>query len=351
MNVLSLNIRGIGEDHKRSWAKRLCIENKVRFLGLQETMSRDDNKFLIQSLWRNSTFAYYTKKADGKSGGIIAIWDPSYFSSSSATEGDGFVAITGDFNEVRYASERLGSIFDATGASMFNKFIFTSGLCDLPMGGKRFTRMDNIGSKLSKIDRILVSKHFVDLWPHSYVTALTREFSDHTPLLLSNSITDYGPTLFKLYNSWISHNDFGPLVLRCWAPYVVHSTVQPTVSFKAKPQHLKSSIKKWRSDIQYTESAAKIKLRGKLDDLDNKAEVGPLTPTDVTTRIDIVRELTSLERLKVMTSLERLKGPWYRIVKLKDDLSLIFTWEWSRPIRSSLEHSEFSELCSLVAHL
>ena len=153
MNVLSLNIRGIGEDHKRSWAKRLCIENKVKFLGLQETMSRDDNKFLIQSLWKNSTFAYYTKEADGKSGGIIAIWDPSYFSSSSATEGDGFVAITGklfefdttclmivvyapqdhkrkkklwrelnqiinqqnipsivlgDFNEVRYASERLG---------------------------------------------------------------------------------------------------------------------------------------------------------------------------------------------------------------------------------------------------
>ena len=196
MNVISLNIRGIGEDHKRSWAKRLCIENKLKFLGLQETMSRDDNKFLIQSLWKNSTFAYYTKEAHGKSGGIIAIWDPSYFSSSSATEGDGFVAITGklfefdttclmivvyapqdhkrkkklcrelnqiinqqnipyivlgDFNEVRYASERLGSIFDVTGASMFNKFIFTSGLCDLPMDGKHFTRMDNISSKLSKI--------------------------------------------------------------------------------------------------------------------------------------------------------------------------------------------------------
>ncbi|GJY54257.1 reverse transcriptase domain, reverse transcriptase zinc-binding domain protein [Tanacetum coccineum] len=225
-------------------------------------MSRDDNKLLIQSLWKNSKFAYFTKKSDGKSGGIIAIWDPSCFSSSSAIEGDGFVAITGkwrdfdttclmivvyapqdhkrkeklwrelnqiinqhnipsivfgDFNEVRNASERLGSIFDATGASMFNKFIFTLGLCDLPMGGKRFTRMDSIGSKLSKIDRILVSKHFVDLWPYSYVTALTREFSDHTPLLLSNSITDYGPTPFKLYNSWISHIDFRPVGVHMWS--------------------------------------------------------------------------------------------------------------------------------------
>nr|GEY21053.1 hypothetical protein [Tanacetum cinerariifolium] len=146
------------------------------------------------------------------------------------------------------------------------------------MGGKRFTSIDSIGSKLSKIDRILASKHFVDLWPYSYVTALTREFSDHTPLLLSNSITDYGPIPFKF--------------------------------FKSKLQHLKSSIKKWRSDIQCIESAATVKLRRKLDDLDNKAEVGPLTPTYATARIDIVRELTSLERTKVMDLRQKAKIIW-----------------------------------------
>ncbi|GJZ85653.1 putative RNA-directed DNA polymerase [Tanacetum coccineum] len=137
-----------------------------------------------------------------------------------------------------------------------------------------------------------------------------HEFSDHTPLLLSNFITDYGPTPFKLYNSWISHIDFRPLVLRCWGPYVVHSTVHPAVSFKSKLQHLKSSIKKWRSDIQGVESAATAKLRGKLDALDNKAEVGPLTPTDATAGIDIVRELTSLERTKVMDLREKAKVRW-----------------------------------------
>ena len=197
MNVLSLNIRGIGEDHKRSWAKRLCIDNKVNFMGLQETMSHDDTHYLIQSLWKSNTFGHYTKKADGKSGGIIAIWDPNYFSSTTSMDGDGFVAIIGnwidldencllivvyapqefsrkeklwrdlisiinqhnmltivlgDFNEVRPASERMGTLFDAKGASIFNKFIFDAGLCDLPLRGKRFTRMDNIGSKLSKIE-------------------------------------------------------------------------------------------------------------------------------------------------------------------------------------------------------
>ncbi|GJV11628.1 RNA-directed DNA polymerase, eukaryota [Tanacetum coccineum] len=72
--------------------------------------------------------------------------------------------------------------------------------------------------------------------------------------------------------------------------------------------HLKSSINKWRSDIQGVESAATAKLRGKLDALDNKAEVGPLTPTDATARIDIVRELTSLERTKVMDLRQKAKN-------------------------------------------
>ncbi|GJW67193.1 cytochrome P450 [Tanacetum coccineum] len=305
-NLVVFSMNGIGEDHKRSWVKRLCIENKVKFVGLQETMSRDDNKFLnhygkIPSLPTSPKKQMENRVALSLFGTLYFFPHLQLLRGTGLWKSQNIPSIVfGDFNEVRNASERLGSIFDATGASVFNKFIFTSGLCDLPIGGKRFTRMDIIGSKLSKIDRILVSKHFVDLWPYSYVTALTREFSDHTPLLLSNSIIDYGPTPFKLYNSWISHIDFRPLVLRCWAPYVVHSTVHPAVSFKSKLQHLKSSIKKWRSDIQCIESAAAVKLRGKLDDLDNKAEVGPLTPTDATARIDIVRELTSLERIKVM---------------------------------------------------
>ncbi|GJX24082.1 cytochrome P450 [Tanacetum coccineum] len=104
----------------------------------------------------------------------------------------------GDFNEVRSASERLGSHFCHRSASVFNEFILSTGIFDLPMGGTRFTRMNSLGSKLSKIDRILVSKHFLDKWPNSHTLALTREFSDHSPILLLNSANDYGPTPFKI---------------------------------------------------------------------------------------------------------------------------------------------------------
>ncbi|GKE40517.1 cytochrome P450 [Tanacetum coccineum] len=190
--------------------------------GLQETMSNDDNNFLIQSMWGHSSFDHLVKKAEGRSGGIMAIWDPSKFSLITSSIGDGFLSlfgrwipcdlqcliiivyapqepnrkkklrlinsantmsvIMGDFNEVRSATERLGSHFCSRSASLFNDFISESGLHDLPMGGMRFTRMNSLGSKLSKRDRIMVSHHFLEKWPSSNVLALTREFSDHSPL-------------------------------------------------------------------------------------------------------------------------------------------------------------------------
>ncbi|GKD04386.1 cytochrome P450 [Tanacetum coccineum] len=166
-------------------------------MGIQETMSRDNDPILLRSLGKNTPFGHYLRKSDGKSGGILAMWDTSYFSTTSTMDGDGFVAILGkwldidtncfmivvyaphdnnrkkslwqelnnlinhfnilsnvmgDFNEVRTASECMGSIFDFNGALHFNNFISEAGLFDIPLSGKRFTRMDNIGSKLSKID-------------------------------------------------------------------------------------------------------------------------------------------------------------------------------------------------------
>ncbi|GJV23105.1 putative RNA-directed DNA polymerase, eukaryota, reverse transcriptase zinc-binding domain protein [Tanacetum coccineum] len=78
------------------------------------------------------------KKPNGKSGGIVAVWDTLWFSLNSSLEGDGFLALSayvlGDFNEVRFSHERIGSLFDGRGASAFNNFIPVTGLLDLPLG-------------------------------------------------------------------------------------------------------------------------------------------------------------------------------------------------------------------------
>nr|GEY52565.1 RNA-directed DNA polymerase, eukaryota [Tanacetum cinerariifolium] len=49
----------------------------------------------------------------------------------------GEVITMGDFNEVRYKSDRFGSSFNVIGANIFNSFITNSGLVEVNLGGCR----------------------------------------------------------------------------------------------------------------------------------------------------------------------------------------------------------------------
>nr|GFA51529.1 nucleotide-binding alpha-beta plait domain-containing protein [Tanacetum cinerariifolium] len=52
---------------------------------------------------------------------------------------DGEIVMMGDFNEVRYKSERFGSNFKAHAADIFNSFIYNAGLNEVHLGGSAFT--------------------------------------------------------------------------------------------------------------------------------------------------------------------------------------------------------------------
>lgn len=54
---------------------------------------------------------------------------------------------------VKESSMRYGSVFFHISTSAFNDFIDNLGVVDVPMTGKRFTRIDAIGARLSKLDR------------------------------------------------------------------------------------------------------------------------------------------------------------------------------------------------------
>ncbi|GKD28006.1 RNA-directed DNA polymerase, eukaryota [Tanacetum coccineum] len=64
----------------------------------------------------------------------------------------------GDFNEVRNKNERLGTIFNVHGANAFNSFISMTNLEEVPLGGCSFTWCHRSASKMSKLDRFLMSE-------------------------------------------------------------------------------------------------------------------------------------------------------------------------------------------------
>lgn len=79
MNCLSLNIGSIRSSKKWEWVKGIWDTRRVMFLGLQDTRMTHVDLFKTKSVWGNQNFDFACSSARGRSGGIISIWDPSYF--------------------------------------------------------------------------------------------------------------------------------------------------------------------------------------------------------------------------------------------------------------------------------
>ena len=109
----------------------------------------------------------------------------------------------GDFNEVRKVNERLNSNSNKKDMEDFNAFIEKGGLIEIPMFGRKFTRVSDDRTMFSKLDQFLMTHKFRSLWRNLGVNVLERRWSDHTPLLLGEDWSDYGPTPFKFFDIWL----------------------------------------------------------------------------------------------------------------------------------------------------
>ena len=95
MNILSLNIRGVDSYSKQSWVKELCRSKKVHFLTLQETMVASVDEKVTRAFWGNLGYEFLCLSSNGKSGGIVSIWEALSFTMLDFIKGDGFLLIKG----------------------------------------------------------------------------------------------------------------------------------------------------------------------------------------------------------------------------------------------------------------
>ncbi|KAI3683245.1 hypothetical protein L1987_83746 [Smallanthus sonchifolius] len=149
----------------------------------------------------------------------------------------------GDFNDVRSPDERFNSEFVASYADCFNDFIEAADLLEYHMGGYKFTYMSDKGDKLSKLDRMLVCRSFMNLWPVASLTALSKEMFDHCPLFLSTVPVDFGHIPFRFFNSWLD--------LPCFEDFIAAScnsfrfSGPADLALVTKLKWLKGRIKGW----------------------------------------------------------------------------------------------------------
>ncbi|GJW79628.1 RNA-directed DNA polymerase, eukaryota [Tanacetum coccineum] len=215
----------------------------------------------------------------------------------------------GDYNEVRDASERFGSIFIDSQAKLFNKFIEDSSLIDIPLGGYNFTWTDKWGSKMSKLDRFLVSDKFYEYFPNITGVILEKGIPDHRPILLKESHVDYGPTPFRFFHSWMEMEGFHDLVVNTWTNDGIAND-NGMVQFKKKLQHLKNVIRGWLGSKKAVSLDLKNKHLDQLSSIDVKVDLGIASEEDFKNRRDSLMVLGDLERVEVKDIAQKARIKW-----------------------------------------
>ncbi|GJZ34484.1 RNA-directed DNA polymerase, eukaryota [Tanacetum coccineum] len=328
MNYLSLNIQGLAQKAKKDWVKEICIKHKVNFLALQETKMETMDVFNVKMCWGNLGFDYVHSDSVGNSGGILCVWDPYSFRKTSSTVSDYFViirgvwlktgnnllivsvyaphdmkekhmlwdylthvihswneevVIMGDFNKVRYNSDRFGSVFNVHGANAFNSFIANAGLEEVPLGESSFTWCHKSATKMSKLDRFLISENLLITCPNITAITLERYLSDHRPILLRESRFDYGPSPFCFYHHWLEVDGFNNFVEDMWS-VAPGNNLNPLCSMAMKLKFLKLKIKEWNQRNMKDLKSGKAKLKADLEALDADIDKGNGTIDMVTKR-------------------------------------------------------------------
>jgi exonuclease III len=355
MNVLSVNIRGLGSRGKPGWINRLKNESGVSFIGLQETMSNNVKSAMVSSFWGGLGHDFESVEAEGNSGGILSIWDPNFFYKDSVVKdpnfllvsgslsdgktrinflnvyapqdntskrslwdrvlriiqsGSGWWVIFGDFNAVRNQEERKNSVFDPVCSRDFNAFVDEAGLREYDLIGKKFTYMVNHRGvcKLSRIDRVFVCENVFNKWSNGYVRALNREKSDHAPLLLSLIDTNFGPKPFRWFDSWIDRQGCLDVINSVMEDWVNAGPADLNLSKKLKV--LRDKLKVWIADSRIKEKQDESRLKQEKENLDILMEHQDLEEEDVWVWSECVKCLDEIELLNTQDIRQKSRSQW-----------------------------------------
>nr|GEX88435.1 RNA-directed DNA polymerase, eukaryota [Tanacetum cinerariifolium] len=293
-------------------------------------------------------------EANGYSGGIICVWESTVFKKENATILDNFVAVygtwlptnskilfvvvyapqwltcrrllwdyvstlidrwngevvvLGDFNEVRVKEERRGSCFNPTNARAFDQFITSSGLVDVKMKGYEFTWIYPSGSKMSKLDRFLVSEGIYSVFPSITAMCIEKHLSDHRSIVLREVQANFGPIPFRFYHLWFSLEGFDDMVEQTWGSSL-HCDSNKMIRFKKKLQDLKIKIRSWVRDKKSCINSDKDLITNELADIDKLVDCGIGSDSIHLRRSELQQNLFNINQMKSKELFQKSKVKW-----------------------------------------
>nr|GEY43063.1 RNA-directed DNA polymerase, eukaryota, reverse transcriptase zinc-binding domain protein [Tanacetum cinerariifolium] len=207
------------------------------------------------------------------------LWD---YLSLVMSKWEGEVVIMGDFNEVRNNSKMFGTLFNRHGTDVFNRFICNAGLEEVPLEGCSFTWCHRSATKMSKLDRFLISDSLLCSCPNISSITLKRYLSDHRPILMREVYYDYGLD----------------------APIIESNAL---VRMMKKPKYLKEKIRMWNKLNKEKSHKSKRSLLAELADCDAIIDKGEGENNVVNRRMEVVNLLQEVKKKNSLEAAQKAK--------------------------------------------
>ncbi|XP_058785067.1 uncharacterized protein LOC131659978 [Vicia villosa] len=207
---------------------------------------------VVYSLWGSKECEWSAKNSEGRSGGILTVWNKDNITPILSFRGKGYLGVKawrkdkviyfikvyspcalnekrmlwsellvlknkygdgewimggGDFNAVREVEERWGRSANSrqTEIEEFNTFIDCMELLDVPVLGNKHTWINSNGTASSRLDRFLLSEEIVQSWNVMAQRFGNRDISDHRPIWILTNKLNWGPKPFKVFKPWFEH--------------------------------------------------------------------------------------------------------------------------------------------------
>ena len=291
--LLSWNVRGINDKEKRLLIKNVLRDWRCNLVCFQETKLDEVQLSDIRSIEGNQSMDFVALKAQGSAGGIIVMWDKTFFNLVSSSCGDFSVTclfqtvgcdfewvftgvygphtraeklsmweelrctregwsgpwcVAGDFNEILHGHERSSGVCLSNTMAEFRDFINFSALLDPPLRGGDFTwsRSGN-EAVCSRLDRFLVSAEWEEHFPDLIQKRLPRLLSDHFPICLETAHLERGKAPFRFENMWLRSEGFSDVIKQWWGEARVYGFASYVVANKLK--FIKGKLKVWNREV------------------------------------------------------------------------------------------------------
>lgn len=141
----------------------------------------------------------------------------------------------GDFNMIHSAEDKNNENLNRAMIGRFRRFVNDYELKEIPLLGRRYTwSNEREALTLVKLDRIMCTADWEDMFPDCILQSQATQISDHCPLLLGLKEGGHGKRRFHFESYWTELPGFHEVVANSWEQHINASCPMERISLKLK---------------------------------------------------------------------------------------------------------------------